>query len=1225
MLLSISWIALLSANAWSQTTLGAVSGTVRDPTGAVIPKAHVVLTNVASSVVATTNTNEVGFYIFPAVPPGSYTLAAQSPGMQRFEGSLVVRVSDRLVVDPVLVPGATSTEVHVSDVTPLVSTDQPTISATLERERINQLPINGRSLGNLFNQLAGVEGTRFNGIINDATEFILDGASLATRRWGGGDYPGLDSVQEFTVVSNAVSAKYSRPAEVVISMRSGTNGLHGSAFWTNRNNAFGLARSRTDYYDKAPYLNRNEFGANAGGPLIIPKVYNGKNKTFWWFGYEGRRSISNSTVAFNVPTQAMANGDFSQYRDSQNRVSTIYDPLSTQGTAQGYSRTPFPGNVIPSIRQTELSKYLFGIVPRPTNGANPVVDVNWYGVTRTTSPLWYTNGRLDHRFSEKDQLHLSTQYNMSSTLYPTTAGGVGQPMLNGVAGLELNSNKPMAMGLTWVHTFSPTFFTELILAGKRNEWFGGEVEGTNWPDKFGLPNPFKTTRWPQIQGLNMGNFGYVTNDTKRNHENPFLLDVNFTKIKGKHELLFGFHGRREYLNILAQQRFPSPQLNFGTSATALYDRANSTPSNPVAVPQTGINMANMYLGYSSYSAQLAHNWFYLRDSEVATYFQDNWKVTPRLTLNLGLRWEWWSPYHEKNGTNVGFSPKDHAVVLSSSLDSLYKLGYTYPGLVQQFQGMGIKFMTTQQAGLPEDQYSARSKNFGPRAGFAYKFLSGKSSFVLRGGYSLAYFSADLYEWQDSIRSNFPLAATFSYDLNNTAQSPDGIGSYWLRSVPQVINGVNSANVLSLSAASGITPGCCGIFFFNPSQPDARTHTWNLTFEKEVMGNTLARIRYLGNHTSHLFQQYSINDAVPSLVWYQTRGTALPTGANANIARRVYDNTSGYGGLTTYMLTGWNNNNGLELSMERRFARGLAFHIAYDLLNAFASTSCNSGCAISTPVIRDPGYYLPGAVPGDFDTRNRFLNYARATDVPKHRVKWNFLVALPVGRGKKLLGNASGVLDKFVGGWQIAGSGSLRSTWFALPSGNWNITGEPVHIYGYKYPIQNCNSGVCVPGYLWWNGYIPANKINSVDASGRPNGYMGIPADYKPAATPLIPSGSTAMPANAPAGTNVSTYWDTNTVWIPLKDGTTVRTTDFTGVLNPFQNQWKPSVLQWGQDASLFKVVAITERVNVRVNADFFNVLNHPGNPNSVGGDGMLSTRSSGSSPRTLQLSLRVSF
>ena len=841
--------------------------------------------------------------------------------------------------------------------------------------------------------------------------------------------------------------------------------------------------------------------------------------------------------------------------------------------------------------------------------------------TRSRSPLWYTTGRIDHRFSDRDQVHLTESYNMSSTLYPTTAGGVGQPMLNGVAGMEFDSNQMQAWAVTWVHTFSPTFFHEVIGSFKRNEWFGGEVENTNWPDKFGLPNPFQTTRWPQIGNLNMGNYGYITNDTKKNHENYFILDDNFTKIKGKHELLFGFHIRRDYLNILAQQRWPAPQLNFDTQATALYDRVNSTSTAPVATPFTGINIANMYLGYARYSNTLGHNWFYLTDMEIAPYFQDNYKLSPRLTLNLGLRWERWSPYHEKNGSNIGFSREKNAVVLSSPLSSFYNFNYTYPSLVNQFQSMGIRFLTYDQAGLPQDQVHPRWKDFSPRAGFAYRALGGKSSFVIRGGYSLSYFNVSLYEWLDNVRSNFPMAASYSYNLNDAAQSPDGVSSYWLRSVPSTIAGVNSAGAVSLDKASGITPGCCGMFYFNPDQPDTHAHTWNLTVEKEVAANTVARVRYLGNHTSNLYQFYSYNDSTPGYIYYATTGQPLPTGANANIALRPYDNTSGYGQIREYMHTGWAGANGLQLQVERRFTNGYAFQLSYDMMNAFLSTGSGGGSAGTIPEVNQ---YLPGAVPTDYDARNRFLNYQRDTNIPKHRVKWNFLIDLPIGKGKKLFGNASSLVDKFIGGWQLAGVGSLRSNYFSLPASYWNFTGEPVHIYGYKYPIENCTSGVCVPGYLWWNGYIPANQINSRDASGKPNGYMGIPADYKPAATPLIPWGSTAVPANAPAGTSAASYWDTNTVWIPLKNNTVVRTT-YNPNLNPFQNQWFPSVRQWSQDASLFKVVQFKERYTVRFNADFFNVFNHPGNPNSIGADGVETVRSSGNSPRTVQLSLRFTF
>ena len=214
--------------------------------------------------------------------------------------------------------------------------------------------------------------------------------------------------------------------------------------------------------------------------------------------------------------------------------------------------------------------------------------------------------------------------------------------------------------------------------------------------------------------------------------------------------------------------------------------------------------------------------------------------------------------------------------------------------------------------------------------------------------------------------------------------------------------------------------------------------------------------------------------------------------------------------------------------------------------------------------------MPGAVSTDAGERLRFLNYQRDTGVPQHRVKWNWLVDLPFGKGRRFGNNAGAALDKFIGGWQVAGLGSLGSTYFALPTSNWNFN-NPVEIYGYKHPIENCTSGVCVPGYLWWNGYIPPNLINSHDAKGNPNGYEGIPADYKPAATPLIPYGQTALPPNAPAGTNVSTYWDTNTAWIKLNNGTVQRVTYDTG-LNPWRNQYLPSVMQWGLDASVFKMV-----------------------------------------------------
>jgi hypothetical protein len=284
-------------------------------------------------------------------------------------------------------------------------------------------------------------------------------------------------------------------------------------------------------------------------------------------------------------------------------------------------------------------------------------------------------------------------------------------------------------------------------------------------------------------------------------------------------------------------------------------------------------------------------------------------------------------------------------------------------------------------------------------------------------------------------------------------------------------------------------------------------------------------------------------------------------------------------------------------------------------------------ALTTPVqgtVAAANQFMPGAVPTDYDQRDAALYYQRDTGIPKHSLKYNFLIDLPFGTGRPLGRNAGKVLDKFIGGWQIAGIGTLRSNYFQLPTGNWNLTGEPIHMYGYQYPIQDCRTSVCVPGYLWWNGYIPANQINSHDANGNPNGYEGIPDNYKPAVTPLIPWGTTTLPPNAPANTVISQYWDTNNVWIPLKNGN-AQIVGYNNGLHPWRNQYLPSVRQWNLDASIFKNINIGERFNTRLAADWFNVFNHPNNPNTVGGDGFLNCRSSGLAARVLQLSLRLTW
>lgn len=589
-------VFLIKPCAWGQSSAGAVSGTVRDQTGAVIPGAAVLIVNTATNVKVPTKANEVGFFKFPGVVPGSYVLTVEFAGMQKYEVNVAVQVGQSVVIDPTLQPAGTREMVEVRDVTPLVTTDNATVGATMDRTRIEQLPINGRTITNLISQLPGIENQRAYGTRFGAIEYSLDGSQEEERRWGNAPQISLESLQEFRVDVNAVSAKYSRPTNVVLSTRSGTNQIHGSVFETFRNSAVGVARRRQDTFTKAPYLNRHEFGFSLGGPVVIPHLYNGKNKTFWFTSYEGRRQLSTATAQYRVPTEPMRNGDFSNLRDSQGRLISIYDPLTTN--PQTYERQQFNyngrANVIDPARINPVAKFLFGITRLPTNNVNPLIDVNWIGTINNPSKQYNATQRVDHRFSDKDSFYVRTTVADS---WGKNSAPLGQIMLDEVYGREINTEKRMSIGTTWVHTFGPTFFNELLVSGRRIAWSGGNYNpnNTNYVEKLGVPNPFDITTEaaPQFTSIGITGYEFRENTWKRHAFNNLTIDNNATKIIGRHEIQFGGHYRYDQLNILPDQTWKEGLMNFDTAATTLYD-PNSTPTNPQGTAQTGSNIANMF-------------------------------------------------------------------------------------------------------------------------------------------------------------------------------------------------------------------------------------------------------------------------------------------------------------------------------------------------------------------------------------------------------------------------------------------------------------------------------------------------------------------------------------------------------------------------------------------------------------------------------------------------------
>jgi len=1227
--LFLSAMLLLPAVARPQASSSTVRGTVFDPAQLVIPRAAVTLTNTATKTARETETNEAGAYAFPGVIPGEYILTVTSPGMQKFEGKLTVRLQQDAVVDAVLKVGEAMTTVEVQDVTGVVRVDAPTLGHVLERRRIEQLPVNGRGYQAFLVTVPGIDSTgipQAYGMRTNTSTTLFDGAPV-NEIWEGWDFgrpPGLDAIDEIQVELNNSSAKFTRPATIIMSSRSGSDEVHGALFWTNRNSGYGVARRRQDTFTKPPFLNRNEFGASLSGPVFIPGLYNGRNRTFFFFAWESARTVSYTTNQYSLPTEAMRNGDFRGLVDAQGRQFQLYDPFTTDPVT--FARQPLSyrgvNNVMDPARISPVAKFFYDITPLPNlPDVNPLLGPNWVGPTLIPNSQNTYSIRIDHRFSSKDLVFGRFSYGQNdhwlgnTVMLPVSIGNFPN------AAATSNRHWPNHTGaLTWVHTFSPTMTNELLLNGSRDYHRRGSGDfETNYAAALGLPNPFGAPNWPAITGTGLpGNWPFGSAAPFWLITNYGMVQDNATKIVGRHEFQFGFQVRHEWIEKSSLSL--AGGFDAGTLATSLYD-PSSTPQNPIARQQTGHGLANFALGVMNYSASFRRPWFHFRRQEYSPYFHDNWKVTPRLTLNLGLRYEMRTPIYDRDDTLLTFSLEKRAFVVGTNdVDTFVKRGVTLPSILTALRSFGGNIITYEEAGLPQRLVYYNWKQFGPRLGFAYRALDGRKSFVVRGGYRISYYPQKLQDWVGAQSSSVPVGANFTNSVTTTALSPDGLPNYGLRTVPAYVAGRNTPDsIIDTTDTRLLARGFSGRFL-DPYHKDGRVQDWNFTLEKEVMANTVVRVAYVGNYGDRQQQWTYYNEATPDYIWYVTRKEPLPTGAFASVATRPYDQQT-YGSIDLFAATGYGRYNGFQFEFERRFSQGIAFQAFWVIGNTLL-VNRDTDDTQAADAIMAVNQFLPGAVPADPQERNRFLNYKRDPNTPKHQFRWNFIVDLPVGRGKKLLGNSNGVLDGIVGGWQIAGLGNIRTNYWTLPTDIYPIGGRNIEVYGYKYPIQDCRSGACYPGYLWWNGYIPANRINSVDANGLPNGVMGVPTDYKPAAQPLIPAGSTALPPNAPANTVVSQFWDTNNVWIPLNDGTVQRVT-FNDNLHPWRNQYMPGVRQWFQDISLFKFIKITEQTSLRFNVDFFNVFNHPNNPTAIGGDGVLATRNSGSAARVTQVGLRL--
>ncbi|GGA63938.1 hypothetical protein GCM10011507_14440 [Edaphobacter acidisoli] len=1257
-------------NAFAQSGAGAIQGTVTDAGGAVIPNASIHVLNTATGVASDTKTNNVGFYQSPGLFAGTYMVRIVAPGMETIQRTIQLLVGQRAVVNASLKVGSTTETVEVTgDAVQLVTPTSGVISSTLENSRISQLPMNGRNVLTLVQETTPGLGTCSestsscpSGLAGNAMEYSVDGVTMLNGEFGGthvgaSEIPDPDSIQEVRVEMNGSGAESATPATGILTTKSGTNHLHGSLFETARNNYFGVARSRANPSNYvAPHLVRNEFGASAGGPIVLPHLYDGKDKSFWFFAYERYSLASSSYQLMSVPTVAMRNGDFSGLTNSSNVLQQLYDPNTTTYNAAGgaygsWPRQEFANNQIPQTRESPTAKIFSDITPLPTTNDNPGVAPNLNALAPNYQVTPNITFRLDHVFNQNNRAYL--RYTQTGTNYtflrndpaePASVAADGMPA--NASGVSLNQYNLFAPAIGFTHIFSPTFFSETILS---QQWFGeqnyaGGTPFANFEQQLGLPNNFGEIGLPIIGSgeifspFDGTQFQYGMTQTIVN------LDENLTKIYGRHQFLFGIRVRHEHFGSRPNEI--EDTVTFNGMATGIEDPTSK--QNYTAVPNTGNANADEFLGAASgYTVNTDPPYGKISNNEFDGYFQDNFHVSRGLLLNLGLRYEAHPSPVVGDGLMLAFDIPNRAVVTALTPQELVAKGYTTQNVITNDENIGMVFETPEAAHMPSTMMRNYDFTFGPRVGFAWTPDPNYGT-VVRGAYGRFIYPEPIGNFLKSFDRRNPFTLSYGESYTAANQSPDGLKDYLLRSKQSVVMGVNSANVVNSSSITAILPGV-GLQTNNPDFPPNYVTQANLTVEQPMKGNSALRLSYIYTHGTNLDQIMEYNNQPSAYNWEMRTGTIPPTGSvigsnqYAATAMGPYDQVT-YGSNTLTQKSGWSNYNALQANYQRLFHHGVAYQISYVWAKSMSTQGAgaaqndilpyadyiDSGLGVMTqsygpeyaPALPPPP---PSNTPsyGYYRALNRFENYSVDTTTPKQQVLFNGIFDLPIGRGKRYFGHVNRFVDELIGGYEIAGAGNVTSQDFAVTSTNWGPT-NPLKVYKHGAPITDCRSGVCYKSYEWFNGYIAPTAISGNTCSaGLSTVVSGLPSNWSPYQSPAD------QICSAPSGGKVVTdkYFGKDEVNVTTTNGVTapLAYAPSPGGSNPYSKTVLNGPFNYSADISLFKVFPITESVNLRVNVDAFNAFNIQGYNNPSGTDGTESLRSSFNTPRQIQLTARLTF
>ena len=769
--------------AHAQVDSGVLLGKITDSSGAVVPGVEIQLVNEETKLVATTSSGEHGNYTFSPVRIGIYTVTAQKTGFSKTsEQHITVDIQQQVLVNLVLQPGQIDQTVEVNASAPLLQTQEASVGQVVNAQAINDLPLNGRNYTFLAQLSAGISygqkdtrGEDSNGrfVANGAratqNNYLLDGIdnnSSIISRQNGKDFVVLtpvDGLSEFKVQTNSYSAEFGRAAGAVLNatVKSGTNGLHGDAWEFLRNNALDAA----DFFvnaggQTATEFRRNQFGFAVGGPLMLPKTYDGRNKTFFFADYEGARIRQGHPDLSTVPTLAERNSGYTTFQDliagqSGSRtdasgksypLGTVFDPATTTPSGATFIRSPFLNNTIPISRIDPNAIKLLQLLPAP-NG--PGVLFNY-----VSSPIFEddTNTfdiRVDNNFSERDQMFVRYSYSFLHRIHPGPFTGYAD---GGDSLVQSNlDDRSQNAVIAETHVFRPSIVNVFRIGINREHalWLQPYGNEMGIPAQFGIQG---VPQGPENGGLpyftvgdlsNFGSHGSLPSD-KYGTTPQITDDITFNR--GTHTIKAGIMAQRIMFP------FTQPPASRGTfTFTGAYTSiVNQTDASAgiaqfLLSPTSSSNIA----GANTVTLSNFHP-HDLRRAYFGAYAQDDWKITRKLTLNLGLRWEYFGYMYDRFGDNANFVPNagyaGGTFYIPNTRSSLLPSSFT-----SALNAEGIQVKTT---GL--DLGTVPKLSFGPRVGFAYQITP---KLVTRGGFGIFYGGAEEIGGSPLLTENFPFEWT----------------------------------------------------------------------------------------------------------------------------------------------------------------------------------------------------------------------------------------------------------------------------------------------------------------------------------------------------------------------------------------------------------------------------------------------------------------------------------